>query len=185
MSARARNWLVRGSVTVSLVALLFLGWLHRDRYTPVESGTVAPNFTARSLSGGDVSLAQYKGQVVLLNLWATWCVPCIREMPALDRLQRQLAGKVTVLAVSVDVGAGKTDDFGNPGGDVAAYVKALGLTMPILLDPESNVKRQYGVTGLPTTFIIGRDGVVVEKKLGAAKWDEPPYLDRIRALAGL
>jgi peroxiredoxin len=185
VSPKTRNFIIRGSVTAGLAVLLFLGWLNRDRFAPVESGTTAPAFTARALDGRQVSLEDFKGKVVVLNVWATWCGPCRVEMPALERLYQQLGSKgVVVLAVSIDVAKGKTDGFGNPGGDVAEFVKKLNLTFPIGLDPEQKVKQLYGITGLPTTYIIGRDGKVVEKKLGPARWDEPPYVDRIRALAG-
>jgi cytochrome c biogenesis protein CcmG/thiol:disulfide interchange protein DsbE len=185
VSPKTRNFIIRGSVTAGLAVLLFLGWLHRDRFAPIETGTTAPAFTAHALDGRPVSLQDFKGKVVVLNVWATWCEPCRYEMPALDRMYQQLASNgVVVLGVSIDVTKGQTDGLGNMGGDVAEFVKEYKLTFPVAVDPEQKIKQRYGITGLPTTFIIGKDGKVVEKRLGPAKWDEPPYIDKIRALAG-
>ncbi len=184
MSPKTRNIIVRGSVTLGLAVLVFLGWLHRDRFAPIETGTAAPAFVAHALDGREVKLQDFKGKVLVLNVWATWCEPCRYEMPALERLHQQLASKgVVVLGVSIDVALGQSDGFGNMGGDVSAFVKEYNLTFPIAVDPSQTIKQQYGITGLPTTFIIGKDGRVIEKRLGPAHWDEPAYVDKLRALA--
>lgn len=183
MSGRVQGWLIRGVVTVALGIMVALGWTERERFTPVEARRRAPAYAAPSLTGDTVSLEALRGRVVLLNIWATWCPPCRWEMPALERLHRELHDEgLEVVAVSVDAAPGELDFVGKPGGDVRALVRDLGLTFTILLDPQGEVQRRYGVVGLPTTFLVGRDGRVVERVLGPARWDEPPHADRIREL---
>jgi peroxiredoxin len=183
MRGAIKSWLIRGSAFLGLGALLIMGWVNRERFSPVESGTLAPDFTLPTLAGAPMSLHEARGQVVVLNLWATWCLPCQQEMPALERLHRAMgANGVRVLAVSIDTEVGTVDVMGNPGGDVARFVADYALTMPILLDPKNSLRKTYGLVGLPTTYIIDREGRVSEIKLGAAEWDKAPWTDKIRKL---
>ncbi|MBI4409843.1 MAG: TlpA family protein disulfide reductase [Gemmatimonadetes bacterium] len=183
MTERTRNWLLTGILAAALGAWIALGWAQRERFSLVQPGDVAPPFAAPALTGDTVRLEDLRGRVVLLNVWATWCAPCRWEMPALERLSAELAPQgLAVLAVSVDAPLGGVDALGNPGGDVRAFVAELGLTFTVLLDPRAQIQRRYGVTGLPTTFLIGRDGRVVRKVFGPARWDEPPHSADIRAL---
>jgi peroxiredoxin len=183
MNAQLRSWVVAGAVVVGLAALLVLGWAQSDRYGPIEVGSRAPEYAAPDLAGELVSLQQLRGQVVLLNVWATWCPPCRWEMPALDRLQRELGDAgLAVVAVSVDAAPGASDGMGRTGGDVAAYAREMDLGFTILLDPASRVQEVFGVRGLPTTFLIDRSGRIRKKVLGPAEWDQPPYIDEIREL---
>ena len=126
-------------------------------------------FTARD--GAEKHLADFKGQFLLVNLWATWCGPCVEEMPALDRLQTKLGQRLTILAISQDRrGAAVVDPF---------LAKA-GIThLAVFLDPKSAAIDAFGVQGLPTSFLIGRDGMILGKLEGAAKWDEAPMLARL------
>jgi peroxiredoxin len=183
MSGPLKSWLIRGSTIGALAALLVMGWVNREQFAPVESGTLAPGFTLPTLAGQPMSLQDVRGQVVVLNLWATWCLPCEREMPALERLHRAMsASGVRVLAVSLDTEIGTVDLMGNAGGDVARFAAHYGLTMPILLDQKNILRKTYGIVGLPTTYLIDREGRVSEIKLGPAEWDQPPWTDRIRKL---
>ena len=127
-----------------------------------ELGQPAPDFTLPDLAGKPVHLAGFRGQkAVLLNFWATWCVPCREEMPTLERLSRERRGSLVVLGISVDaVGRDK----------VQAFVRELGLTFPILLDPETVVGKRYRVRALPTSFLIDRDGVVRHREVGYRNW---------------
>lgn len=178
MTQRTRNTVVTAIVLVGVGALLSVNWSRRDRFNPPETGGQAPEFVATTLTGEDVSLDAFRGQVVLLNIWATWCGPCIWEMPALERLHQEMAGDgLAVVAVSVDRAAGSLG-----GGDVQAFVREHDLTFTVLHDPSGKIERQYEVAGLPTTYLIDRQGRVREKVLGPAKWDEPPYAPRIRRL---
>ncbi|HEX6938732.1 MAG TPA: TlpA disulfide reductase family protein [Longimicrobiales bacterium] len=183
MMGRFRGWLPHGLVFAALAGLITLGWLRRDRFDPVAAGDRAPDYAAVTLAGDTLSLASLRGNIVLLNVWATWCAPCRREMPALERLYRALRDRgLRIVAVSVDAAPGGVDALGNPGGDVRAMVRDLGLSFTVLLDPRAEVRRRFGVNALPTTFLIDRSGRIVERVLGPAPWDEPPYADRVRAL---
>jgi peroxiredoxin len=129
-----------------------------------ELGRPAPDFTLPDLGGKPVRLGDFKGKkAVLINFWATWCVPCRDEMPTLERLYQDRRPSLEVLAVSVDtVGAAK----------VRAFVRELGLTFPILLDPELAVGRKYRVRALPMSFIVDRTGVLRHREVGYRDWTD-------------
>jgi thiol-disulfide isomerase/thioredoxin len=130
----------------------------------------APDISFAAPSGAMQSLAALRGRVVLVNFWATWCAPCIREMPSLVRLQEKFAD-LAVLAVSEDVrGAELVEPF------VAKY-RLTGLA--IFLDPKNASRRAFNFGGLPTSFLIGRDGRIVGDVEGAAEWDAPAMLKLI------
>ncbi|MBR9990827.1 MAG: TlpA family protein disulfide reductase [Gemmatimonadetes bacterium] len=177
----------RQIVTVSVMALIAvlsaLIWTNREMFTPLDVGSRAPDYVARSLDGDTVSLSSFAGEVIVLNIWATWCRPCVIEMPALQRLHEELSDAgLRVVAVSVDAPAGVVGSFGESGGDVAGFVESLGLTFTVLHDPTGRIESRYQVYGLPTTYIIDRQGRIQRKELGARDWDEPPLADQIRQL---
>jgi peroxiredoxin len=137
-------------------------------------GKPAPEFTLGDLEGRSVRLANLKGRVIFLNLWATWCEPCRQEMPSMQELYTRLGGDgFEILAVSADQG---------DGADVREFVRALGLTFPILRDPDLQVASRYRVTGYPETFVIDRNGVVVEHAIGPHAWSSPSSLAAFRRL---
>ena len=177
MNHRARKRLAWSGLALSLVALLVLAWTQGSRFAPVAVGARAPAYTARTLDGRTVSLASLKGKVVVLNVWATWCRPCRTEMPALERLQQKL-GKdgLEIVAVSVDTPLGTLGPSGNNGGDVKSYVSDMGLTFTVLHDPQRSVEDLFLVQGLPTTFIIDKNGRIDQKVVGAREWDAPNYI---------
>jgi len=112
-----------------------------------------------------VSLSDYKGKVVFLNIWATWCPPCREEMPSMEKLYQKLKGEdFEILAVSIDVLGARA---------VAPFMKEYKLSFPALLDPEGTVQRLYGTTAIPESFIIAKDGVIVSKVTGAKDWASP------------
>lgn len=164
-------------------ALVTAAWVGRERYRPVIAGATAPDFTASRLTGEPVSLADYRGQVVLLNVWATWCAPCREEMPSMQRLYEALQGEdFEILAVSVDAPLGQADAAGRPGGDLRAFAEELGLTFPILHDPTGGIQRTYQTTGVPESFVIGRDGIIYRKVAGPTRWDLPVNQQLVRQL---
>jgi peroxiredoxin len=175
-----------------MVALITMGlvvvaaWAGRDRYRPVIAGAVAPDFEAADLEGEPVTLEGYRGDVVLLNIWATWCLPCREEMPSMQRLHETLdRPDFHVVAVSVDAEIrGVLGYMGGPGGDVEAFVAELGLTFDILRDPSGRIGELYQTTGLPETFLIGRDGVIYRKVAGGTRWDAPQYQELVQRLLG-
>jgi peroxiredoxin len=140
---------------------------------PVGRGTPAPPFTLDRLDGAPVDLAALRGRVVLLNFWATWCQPCEEEMPAMERLYGALRDEgLELLAVSID-------DEAEP---VERFQERLGLSFPILLDPEKRVASAYQTFRFPETLLIDRRGVIVERYIGGKEWDAPAYRERIRRL---
>lgn len=177
------GWIATGVVAGLLLGLIVLGWTQRDRFTAAEVGARAPGFDLPTLDGDTTSLDAYDGQVVLLNFWATWCPPCVHEMPSMERLYQDLRARgFVVLGVSVDVDPGQPDADGRVQGIVREYVDRLGVTFPILLDPAGSVEGVYNVSGLPTTYVIGRDGRIEGRIVGAREWDSEEYRRRIEEL---
>lgn len=127
-----------------------------------ELGQPAPDFTLPDLAGTRIRLAEYRGtKGVLINFWATWCVPCRQEMPTLERLRRERGATLEVLGVSLDTGS---------KARVRAFVRELGLTFPILLDPEHVAGRLYRVRALPMSFIVDQGGVLRYREIGYRDW---------------
>lgn len=125
---------------------------------PVVDGDVAPDFTMPLLDGGEDSLSNHKGEVVLLNLWATWCGPCREEMPFMQNFYERMEGKeFEILAVSQDR---KGEE------EVRPFVDEFNLTFPILLDTDEEVGDLYQTDKYPESYIIDRDGVVVKRVVG-------------------
>lgn len=154
-----------------LAPLLFLLSCTSGEY--VDQGSVAPDFSLlRSDGNGTVALSQLRGKVVLLNFWATWCPPCVREMPALQRLHEKLAGDdFVVIAISVD----------EDPEEVADFVARRGLTFPILLDPDHKIANLYQTIKYPETFLIDRNGIVaVSRFAGDRDWDKDVWVSAIR-----
>lgn len=130
----------------------------------------APSVTFLGQDGEALSLLNFRGRTVILNLWATWCAPCIKEMPALDLLAERLPhGRFVVVTVSQDVG----------GSVVArAFLERLKLeNLTAYADPSGNIARSLGSRGLPTTFVISGEGYVVARIEGAVQWDDPEIVD--------
>ncbi len=127
------------------------------------SGTAAPDFTLADVHGKNVSLSEFRGKVVILNFWATWCGPCEAEMPYLNNLYKEFTSKgLVVIAISVDP----------KETSVLSFITEKKLAFPVLLDKNKEVYfDSYAVMGLPTTFIIDRSGVLVEKIMGEQEWD--------------
>jgi cytochrome c biogenesis protein CcmG, thiol:disulfide interchange protein DsbE len=178
-----RQWLAVGGIVGLIVALIGAGWLVRDRFLPVEPGREAPSFVATDLEGNTVQLADLRGEVVLLNIWATWCAPCRQEMPSMQRLHERMGPRgVKIVAVSVDVQPGRVDAGGNPGGRIPEFAAEMGLTFPIWHDPEGNIQRIYRTTGVPESFVIDRSGMIVTKVQGPEEWDSEANIELFERL---
>ena len=169
---------------LGVAAVVVVAWLGRENYRPVITGTDAPGFAVRTMDGTEVSLDDYLGEKVLLvNVWATWCGPCVVEMPSMQRLYDSLRGEdFEILAVSVDAPLGEVDAMGNPGGDLQAFADELGLTFPILHNPSGDIQRIYQTTGVPESFLIGLDGTIYKKVAGPTEWDSVENEELIRRL---
>ena len=163
----ARDAILGVAVFVAIIAVAvgaFFFWQAR-KTPPVEEGSMAPDFTLPLLKGGEASLSDYRGKVVLLNIWATWCIPCREEMPSMEQLYQNLKGKpFEILAASIDT-RGSTD--------VEPFVRKLGLTFPVMLDSDKKVNNLYQATGVPESFIIDKNGVVRDHILGPVNWASP------------
>lgn len=170
-----RQWTVGIGVAMALVFGTALAIKIRPQIDLVGVGSTARDFHAKDLATGRVlALADYSGKVVLLNVWATWCQPCRVEMPSLERLHRRFTGTdLRVVAVSID-----------EDGDsvVAAFARELGLTFQILHDQTGAIKQDYQATGVPESWVIDRQGVIIKKVIGASEWDGPVNETLIRRL---
>lgn len=133
----------------------------------------APAFTAQTLRGGEVSLSDYAGKVIFLNFWATWCGPCKAEMPTMEDLYTDLQNEdFVVLAVNQQEESEIVQDF----------IDGTGFTFPIILDSDGIINVQYGIRGIPTTFIIDTDGNVLAGKVGTHNYDGELYRSLFRNL---
>ena len=137
-------------------------------FTPLAVPRPAPELAFTTLGGEARRLADFRGQTVLVNLWATWCGPCVEEMPSLDRLQQKLGPSLTIIALSEDRrGAALVDPF-------LAKIRIKSLS--VYLDPKNAALPTFGVEGLPTSFLIDRAGDIVGFLEGAADWDSDAML---------
>lgn len=169
------------------LALLALGivvvfaW-SADESVDMIAGVQAPSFEATTMEGEPVSLEDYAGDVVLLNIWATGCAPCLQELPSMQRLHERIEDpEFHIVAVSVDAPEGERA-CGFLGGDVPMWVDRLGLTFDILRDPAGSICETYDTTGLPESFLIGRDGRIYKRLAGATEWDADSYAEQIQRL---
>jgi peroxiredoxin len=183
MSERKGRRIWRLGLVIAIAGLIVLGWTQRHRFVPVGEGTPAPEYSAETLDGREVSLASLRGRVVVLNVWATWCYPCVKEMPTLQHAYELLKDEgLEVVAVSVDAPVGSVDPVGNPGGDVAAFVKEFGLTFTVLRDPQRKIDSTFALIGIPSTFVINKQGTIVRKVVGIENWDDEAHLSELRKL---
>ncbi len=131
-----------------------------------KSTMVAPDFTTKDTHGNNVSLHSLKGNVVLLNLWATWCPPCQREMPSIERLYKKMKGKkFSILAVATPTPPRETKE------KILSFIKKNNYTFPVMIDTKGTVYGIYGSGSIPTTWIIAPDGTVVGRLVGGREWD--------------
>lgn len=164
--SQSRQWTLVIAILSTVIFGLVLAVKLRPQIALVEVGSRAPNFPAVDLATGEpLTFERYKGQVVLLNVWATWCLPCRVEMPSMERLHERFAGTdFRVVAVSVD----------REGPEVVRrFVQELGLTFDVLHDQTTDIQRIYQTTGVPESFMIDRHGIIIKKVIGAAEWDGP------------
>jgi thiol-disulfide isomerase/thioredoxin len=141
------------------------------QFSPLDPPRPAPELAFTSRDGTPLRLADFRGRVVLVNLWATWCGPCVREMPSLDRLQAKVGDRLLVLAISEDRGGAHAVD---------PFLEKLALAhLAIFLDASSAAQQAFKVRGLPTSFLIDRDGRILGSLEGGAEWDAPEMVARL------
>ncbi|MFQ5444428.1 MAG: TlpA family protein disulfide reductase [Nitrospinales bacterium] len=139
-----------------------------------EENFFAPSFELPSLNGKKYKLSDYRGKVVFINFWATWCVPCKTEMTSMDRLYQQFKGRdFEMLAINVD------QDISL----IKPYLKKYNLTFPVLLDPGGKLaKKKYKTIGLPETYIVDKKGLIVHKAIGPRNWDTKELIEAFEHL---
>ncbi len=140
----------------------------------MEAEKLAPDFELKDLAGNAVKLSDYKGKVVFLNFWATWCPPCREEIPSIQALGNSLSGeKFKIIAVSLDRGstAGLRD-----------FTRDNNISFLVLHDTEGSAAAKYKVVSIPTTFIVDKDGRVVKKYVGSRNWLDPAFTGELRKL---
>lgn len=176
---RHRSILLISLIVTALALYAYIQWQKPSNVTqrpelPVN-GQAGPDFELPLLTGESVRLQDYRGKVVFLNIWATWCGPCREEMPSMEKLYQALKDyDFEILAVSID----------SQGADVVApFAKKFNLTFPILLDRDGVTGRIYGTTGVPETFIIDKRGVIVSKVIGYRDWSDPAVIGALKELA--
>ena len=167
------------AVLAAVLAASLLFWPARAEVTRPEapSASTVPALYFTDADGAAMSLADFRGKAVLLNVWATWCVPCRKEMPALDRLQARLGGSdFEVAALSIDRGG---------LGAVRRFYEDIGIAnLAIYLDESAEAMRALGIAGIPTTLLIDRDGREIRRWIGPAEWDGPDVEALIRSHVG-
>jgi peroxiredoxin len=134
----------------------------------------APGFTLKDTEGNTHRLSDYRGKVVVLNFWATWCPPCREEMPSMERARKQVEDEPIVI-LAVDVGEDEDTIF--------LFTGDYPVEFPLLMDRDGAVTKDYPVIGLPTTYIIDPDGIIRYRAVGSREWDDPALLDELRRLA--
>lgn len=182
MTSRQQWTLIAGVVTTAIFGVALAIKL-RPELNLLELGSKAPGFDATDLrTNRPITINDYRGTVVLLNIWATWCAPCREEMPSMERLHKKLADTdFRIAAVSVDGDTFYPADRKGPN-DIMAFADQLGLTFDILHDASGAIRRSYDIFGVPESFVIDRDGVIVKRVIGAADWDAPVNEALIRSL---
>ena len=174
--AMSRQWLLVGAIAAGLG----LGGWAMVKFKPetdqVVVGSRAPDFKVVDLASGDsVSLRErYKGTVTLVNIWATWCVPCRLEMPSMQRAYARLKPRgFRIAAVSVDEGAPE---------DVRAFARELGLTFDLMQDRSTLIQQKFQITGVPESFLLDHNGMIMKREIGAREWDSPVNVALINRL---
>lgn len=139
-----------------------------------EAGFLAPDFTLPDLNGARAKLSDFRGRkAVFLNFWASWCPSCQEEMPTMEKLYRQFKARdLEIVAVSIDKNK----------SDVARFVKAHGVTFPVLLDPDFEVAGEYRVTGIPTHYFVDKAGVIRSREVGSKDWGKPESWKAVEGL---
>jgi cytochrome c biogenesis protein CcmG/thiol:disulfide interchange protein DsbE len=160
------QWITVGTAMLAIAGILVIGLLNSGELFLIAEGSEAPPFAAADVATGEtLNLEAYEGKVILLNIWATNCPPCVHEMPSLQRLHEAMADTddFVIVAVSTDLTSRE---------HVLDWINERDLTFEVLHDRSGKVERDYQTTGLPETFIIDRSGVIIRNVIGAREWDD-------------
>jgi len=186
---QARRWALRALLFGAPAAGvgLYMGLLRNGartragplRFTMQVEPPLLPELTFNDAASGPVTLQAWRGKVVLLNIWATWCPPCVKEMPSLDRLQEKLGGKdFEVIALSIDAGTSALTS-------IRSFYSRVGIRhLKVYHDPASKAGFTLGTVGVPTTLLVDRQGRELGRMTGVAEWDGPEALAFLREQIG-
>jgi cytochrome c biogenesis protein CcmG, thiol:disulfide interchange protein DsbE len=165
--------LIAGGIILAITFVIV--WLQSAKYEPLVVGKMAPDFALTDLNENPIRLSDYRGKVVFLNFWATWCTPCREEMPSMEVLYKNFEKDgLVILAVSIDrVTTTK---------DIPPFVKGMNLTFPVLMDSWGKTDKPYKRMGVPETFIIDQEGVIREIIIGPKDWTR---LENLKTLTTL
>ncbi len=165
---------IAGIIIAVVAAVIFIVAGQREKFEPVTANSEIIDFELPDMQGKMRKLSDFRGKVVFLNFWATWCKPCEEEMPSMQALYENLNNfPFEIVAVSVDK---------DPPEKVAEFAKQYGITFTILHDRKGKIKETYKTTGVPETFIIDQNGVVALKVWGPKDWTEPDSIKEIMEL---
>ncbi len=162
------------TILFTAVFLLLSGVVHANPFEINKLvGQQAPEFSLQDINGNRVALADLRGKVVLLNFWALWCPPCLQEFPSFVKLKNSMKGQpFEMVTIAID----------SPLRNIKAFAEKKGANFPVLYDPKKEASSRYHVFSLPTTFLIDKNGRIVEKFFGAHEWDSEQMKDKIRRL---
>jgi len=170
MKKRSKTWLM----TV-LITFAFNAYAMDQTLSPVEPPIPAPDFALPDVDGNLHHMTEYLGKPVIVNFWATWCPPCREEMPSMNRAWKEVESEgIAMLAINV----GEDEDT------VFTFTADYPVEFTLLLDENGVVVEDWGVLGLPTTFVVDPKGQIVYRAVGGRAWDDPVLLDKVRALKG-
>jgi len=166
-----RAFIILSAMTI-LVLAFGVVWMQSAKFEPLTVGMAAPDFTLPDLAGKNQRLSDYRGKVVFLNFWATWCKPCKEEMPAMQALWDLLKqDDFVMLAISMDRVTTKNA--------IPPFIESMKLTFPILTDSWGQTDSRYKLMGVPETYIIDQNGVLQEKIIGPRDWNRPESVETI------
>jgi peroxiredoxin len=182
------NAYVKGGIVAILVALGCVAWyLSNQDALPVNQSPArfkaldamekegVPDFELAQMDGKKLRLSDYRGKIVILNFWASWCNPCVEEFPSMMKLIEEFKGEVVIVAVS--------SEESKP--DIETFMKAFQLPKPnfnVVWDPDKAVMQKYGVEKVPESFLVGRDGKLIRKVMGIENWNTPDAIEFFRLL---
>ena len=161
------------SLFILVVSLSSIAQQAGKGLTQLPDRPQAPDFVLADIDGNQYRLSDYRGQVVIINFWATWCPPCRAEMPSMQRAWQQLE-KEGILMLGINVGEDEDTIF--------QFTANYPVEFPLLMDQDSRVINQWPVRGLPTTFVMSPEGKITYRAIGGREWDDPDLLAMVRAL---